>query len=148
MRAIPYIMGALLLIVGLTIAFSAKKHVETVSTAIELAKDKEKLQQDVQIIRHTVRGYDSIVASKDSTIKTQKKSIFGLLREVATKLMVTSSVVTIHDTVFITEKKSFWGKTKTSVVKSETSIDSSSSTVTEEPILMGSVTAPEDTIKR
>ncbi len=62
--------------------------------------------------------------------------------------MVTSSVVTIHDTVFITEKKSFWGKTKTSVVKSETSIDSSSSTVTEEPILMGSVTAPEDTIKK
>jgi hypothetical protein len=30
MRAIPYIMGALLLIVGLTIAFSAKKHVDTV----------------------------------------------------------------------------------------------------------------------
>ena len=141
MRAIPYIMGALLLIVGLTIAFSAKKQVETVSTAIELAKDKEKLQQDVQIIKRTVHGYDSLVASKDSTIKTQKKSIFGLLREVATKLMVTSSVVTVHDTVFITEKKSFWGKTKRSIAVAS-STDSSS--MVEEKLM---ASYPIDTIK-
>ena len=139
MRAIPYIMGTLLVIVGLTIAFNAKKHVETVSTAIELAKDKEKLQQDVQIIRGTVHSYDSLVASKDSTIKTQKKSIFGLLREAASKLMVTSSVITIHDTVYITEKKSFWGKTKRSV-----EVASSVDSFKEEKVL---ASYPIDTIK-
>jgi hypothetical protein len=141
MRAIPYIMATLIVVIGLTIAFNVKKHVEVISTATELATEKAQLQKDVLIIKHNIKSYDSIVAKKDSTIKTQKKSIFGLLKEVATKMMVTTSVVTVHDTVYITEKKNFWGKTKRSV-QLASSVDSSSTV--EEKVL---ASYPIDTIK-
>ena len=88
------------------------------------------------------------MAEKDKTINNQKKSLFAMMKEAATKVFARESVIYIHDTVYITETKNFWGRKKTSVAKTETSIDSASNFIEQEPILMGSMTAPEDTTKR
>lgn len=138
--------------VGFILYWSGKNHVEVVVAAQELKQDNTELHQSVDSLGNTIVIYkqkyaisDSIITEKDKTISSQKRSIFGMLADAANKVFTRESVVYIHDTVFITEKKNFFGRTKTSIAKSTTSIDSSSSLIEQEPILLESKI--EDTIK-
>lgn len=150
-----YIVLAVLIgFVGFVLYWSGKSHVEVVVAAQELQQDNTQLHQSVDSLDNTIIIYkrkyaitDSVIAEKDKTITNQKKSIFGLLADAATKVFARESVVYIHDTVYITEKKNFWGKTKRNIEVSVASIDSSSKLVEQEPILLGTETAPIDTTK-
>ena len=150
-----YIVLAVLIgFVGFVLYWSGKSHVEVVVAAQELQQDNTQLHQSVDSLDNTIIVYkrkyaitDSVIAEKDKTIINQKKSIFGLLADAATKVFARESVVYIHDTVYITEKKNFWGKTKRNIEVSVASIDSSSKLVEQESILLGTETAPIDTTK-
>ena len=150
-----YIVLAVLIgFVGFVLYWSGKSHVEVVVAAQELQQDNTQLHQSVDSLDNTIIVYkrkyaitDSVIAEKDKTIINQKKSIFGLLADAATKEFARESVVYIHDTVYITEKKNFWGKTKRNIEVSVASIDSSSKLVEQESILLGTETAPIDTTK-
>ena len=147
-----YILVFLLVsVVGVTIYVSGKSHIDAVNTAVKLDSANVALQEQVIVVSKTYSSkmskLDSAIAKKDSTIKVQKGNIFSLIGQVAKQMFVKTSSVFVHDTVFITEKKNFWGRTKTSVAKTETSVDSSSSTIVQEPILMGSMVAPVDSTK-
>ena len=151
-----YIVLAVLIgFVGFVLYWSGKSHIEVAVAAQELQQDNTQLHQSVDSLGNTIVVYkhkyaitDSVIAEKDKTISTQKKSIFGLLADAATKVFARQSVVYIHDTIYITEKKNFWGKTKRNVEMSVASIDSSSSLIEQEPILLGSQVAPVDTTKK
>ena len=150
-----YIVLAVLIgFVGFVLYWSGKSHVEVVVAAQELQQDNTQLHQSVDSLVNSIIVYkrkyaitDSVIAEKDKTIINQKKSIFGLLADAATKVFARESVVYIHDTVYITEKKNFWGKTKRNIEVSVASIDSSSKLVEQESILLGTETAPIDTTK-
>lgn len=150
-----YIVLAVLIgFVGFVLYWSGKSHVDVVVAAQELKQDNAVLHQSVDSLGNTIVVYkrkyaitDSVIAEKDKTITNQKKSIFGLLADAATKVFARESVVYIHDTVYITEKKNFWGKTKRNVEKSVASIDTTSSLIEQEPILLGAEVAPVDTTK-
>ena len=140
--------------VGFVLYWSGKSQVEVVVAAKELQQDNTELHQSVdslgktiQIIHYKYKISDSLITEKDKTISNQKKSLFTMMREAATKVFARESVVYIHDTVYITETKNFWGRKKTSVAKTETSVDSSSNLIEQEPILLGTTTAPIDTTK-
>lgn len=154
-KLIAILLVLLFSFIGFVLYWGGKNQVQVVVAAQELKQDNAELKHSVDSLDYTVRVIhhqfdqaDSLIAEKDKTITNQKKSLFTLMKDAATKVFARESVVYIHDTVYITEKKSFWGKTKTSVAKSTTSIDSASNLVEQEPILMGSVAAPEDTTKR
>ena len=150
-----YIVLAVLIgFVGYILYWSGRSHVDVVVAAKELQQTNVELTHSVDSLGNTIVVYkhkyaitDSVIAEKDKTISTQKKSIFSLLADAATKVFARESVVYIHDTIYITEKKNFWGKTKVNVEKSVASIDSSSSLIEQEPILLGSQVAPVDTTK-
>jgi hypothetical protein len=140
------VLTVLIGFVGFVLYWSGKSHVEVVVAAQELKQDNSELQHSVDSLDYTVKvikykyaGTDSLLVEKDKTITNQKKSLYTLMKEAATKVFARESVVYIHDTIYITEKKSFWGKTKTSIAKSITSIDSASNLIEQEPILVGSV---------
>ena len=80
----------------------------------------EKVHDNIKVLTNTITNYET-------KIKTTN----------ATKTITVEKI--IHDTVYIETKKSFWGKTKISVAKSTTSIDSASNLIEQEPILMGSI---------
>jgi hypothetical protein len=141
------VLTVLIGFIGFVLYWSGKSQVEVVVAAQELKQDNSKLQHNIDSLDYTVKvikykyaGTDSLLVEKDKTITNQKKSLYTLMKEAATKVFARESVVYIHDTVYITEKKSFWGKTKTSVAKSTTSIDSASNLIEQESILMGSIT--------
>lgn len=154
-KSIAILLIVLFGFIGFVLYWGGKNQVQVVVAAQELKQDNAELKHSVdsldytvKVIHHKFTKADSLMAEKDKTITNQKKSLFSLMKEAATKVFARESVVYIHDTVYITEKKSFWGKTKTSIAKSTTSIDSASNLVEQEPILMGSMAAPEDTTKR
>ena len=154
-KSIAILLVLLFSFIGFVLYWGGKNQVQVVVAAQELKQDNAELHHNVDSLDRTIKiihykylGTDSLIAEKDKTITNQKKSLFTLMKEAATKVFARESVVYIHDTVYITEKKSFWGKTKTSIAKSTTSIDSASNLIEQEPILMGSMAAPEDTTKR
>ena len=150
-----YIVLAVLIgFVSFVLYWSGKSHIEVAVAAQELQQDNTQLHQSVDSLGNTIVVYkhkyaitDSVIAEKDKTITTQKKSIFSLLADAATKVFARESIVYIHDTVYITEKKNFWGRTKVNVEKSVASIDTTSTLTEQEPILLGSQVAPVDTTK-
>jgi len=144
------VLTVLIGFVGFVLYWSGKSHVDVVVAAQELKQDNSKLQHNVDSLDYTVKvikykyaGTDSLLIEKDKTITNQKKSLYTLMKEAATKVFARESVVYIHDTVYITEKKNFWGKTKRNVEKSVASIDSSSTT--QEIEVLGTISNPQDT---
>ena len=148
-----YVLVFLLVaIVGVTIYVSGKNHMAAVETAVKLDSANASLQEQVVVVTNKygkeLSKYDSVLAKKDSTIKVQKNSIFGLIKQVATRLFVTTSSISyVHDTVFVTEKKNFWGRVRTSVATTSSTVDSCNSVMHEEPILLGSQIEPVDSLK-
>ena len=148
-----YVLVFLLVaIVGVTIYVSGKNHMAAVETAVKLDSANASLQEQVVVVTNKygkeLSKYDSVLAKKDSTIKVQKSSIFGLIKQVATRLFVTTSSISyVHDTVFVTEKKNFWGRVRTSVATTSSTVDSCNSVMHEEPILLGSQIEPVDSLK-
>ena len=105
-----------------TIYYNAKTHVEAVEVADELVVQKDSLDKTVKVLIHTqdsvlskIETLDSVLTSKDSVIDTQKNRIGALKRsEEELKTRVVTPII-IRDTIYITEKKNFWGRTKKSI---------------------------------
>jgi hypothetical protein len=95
------------------------------------------LESKASAVEKKLKAADSIVSVQTAKIADQIQKISKLDQEAKTlksapKLVMASKpeIIYIHDTVFITEKKNFWGKTR----KTVTSVQSIDSVFREEPI--------------
>lgn len=133
---LPIVFFATIAVAITYIVISGKSHVEVIQKSEELVEQKAQLTDSVVSLEcakkeslKKLKEVDSALVSNKKLIEEQKQKIVSLDKEtkllkVAPKaVMASPSIVYIHDTVFITEKKNFWGKTKRTV-NSVQSIDS------------------------
>jgi hypothetical protein len=77
------------------------------------------LEMDSSIVEATKK--ESIIINKtvESIIEDKKqiKELFSEVSEIKANPKVEIQIQTIRDTVFVTEKKNFWGKSKTDTVQ-------------------------------
>lgn len=119
-----YILLVLIIsLVCYSIFFNAKTHVEAVKIVDELVVKTDSLTNTVEVINQEkelaltkVELLDSLIEGKDSIISQQNSDLKTLKKE-SLALKKTAPII-IHDTVYITESKNFWGKKKTSIQKS------------------------------
>lgn len=116
----------------ISIFFIGKKQVDTTtklidlkSTTIELMDSVGHLHQKHTVYKNELDMKDSLIQKQESVIDLQNKDLNVMKREVSKikSSVQTKQIVYIHDTIVITEKKNFWGKTKKTIQQSS-SVDS------------------------
>lgn len=119
------ILFAIIALVCYSLFYSAKTHVEAVQVADELIVKTDSLDKTVKVLAKEkdsalkeIETLDSAMVSKDLLIEGQKTSIRALRRDTAALKRV--GPIIIHDTVYITETKNFWGKKKKTIEKTST----------------------------
>lgn len=131
-KQIYFLLAAIIALVCYTIFRNAKTHVEAVEVVEELAVVTDSLSSAADSLTETVtvlhkekdsvisekHMLDSVLDVKDMVITKQSSAIKSLRNDTAALKKV--STIVIRDTVYVTESKNFWGKTKKSV---ETSTD-------------------------
>ena len=131
-KQIYFLLAAILALVCYTIFRNAKTHVEAVEVATELAVVSDSLSSAADSLTEKVtilhkekdsvltenEMLDSTLEVKDMFIIKQSSAIKSLKNDTAALKKV--STIVIRDTVYVTESKNFWGRTKKSV---ETSSD-------------------------
>jgi hypothetical protein len=100
--------------------YSAKTHVEAVQVADELVVKTDSLGKTVNVLHkeketalEQIQFLDSTLVVKEQVIDRQKMNLTTLRRDAAVLKRV--GPIIIHDTVYVTETKSFWGKKKKTV---------------------------------
>ena len=119
-KGMYFILFAIISLVCYTLFYNAKTHVEAVETTNELVTKADSLTATVQVLHKErdaaftkITSLDSTLVLKDSLITTQNLNLTTLKKNVmAIKKM---GPIVIHDTVYVTESKNFWGKKKTTV---------------------------------
>lgn len=103
--------------------YNAKTHVDTVKVVDELIVKSDSLTGTVEILHKEkdsaltqIELLDSMIEKKDAIIGQQNSDLNGLKKETAN--LKKMGPIVIHDTVYITETKNFWGKKKTSIENS------------------------------
>lgn len=141
---LPVVFFATLLVAVTYIVISGKNHIEVAQESATLVEEKAALKDSVVGLacKNTeslkkLKAADSTLTAQVSLIKDQQKKIVSLDKETKSlkaapkmAMALKPEIIYIHDTVFITEKKNFWGKTK----KTVTSVQSIDSVFREEPI--------------
>lgn len=131
-KQIYFLLAAIIALVCYTIFRNAKTHVEAVEVATELAVVSDSLSSAADSLTEKVtilhkekdsvltenEMLDSTLEVKDMFIIKQSSAIKSLKNDTAALKKV--STIVIRDTVYVTESKNFWGRTKKSV---ETSSD-------------------------
>lgn len=94
-----------LILISDSVIYNAEKSAKVLDSVTTVTT--EKVHDNIKVLTNTITNYET-------QIKT------------ATKIKIKTVEKIIHDTVYIETKKSFWGKTKTSVsTKSDSTIDQS-----------------------
>jgi hypothetical protein len=80
---------------------------------------ESQLEMDSSIVEATKKEAIIINKTVESIIEDKKqiKELFGEVAEIKANPKVEIQIQTIRDTVFVTEKKNFWGKSKTDTVQ-------------------------------
>lgn len=127
-----------------SIFISGTNHAKVVEESQELVEQTSALsdsviglKQERKVSLEKLSSIDSLAQEQQQLIDNQEKKIAVLNKEAKLFHEMAKSIkplkpeiVYIHDTVFITEKKNFWGKTKKSITTTQ-SIDS---VFSEEPV--------------
>jgi hypothetical protein len=119
-KGIYFILLAIVSLVCYTLFYNAKTHVEAVETTNELVTKADSLTTTVKIL-HKERDsaftkidlLDSTLVSKDSILVKQVTDLTTLKRNIVAIKKI--GPIIVHDTVYITESKNFWGKKKTTI---------------------------------
>lgn len=119
-KGMYFILLAIISLVCYTLFYNAKTHVEAVETTKELVTKADSLTTTVKIL-HKERDsaftkidlLDSTLVSKDSILVKQITDLTTLKRNIVAIKKV--GPIIVHDTVYITESKNFWGKKKTTI---------------------------------
>lgn len=126
-KLIYLLLLAIICLVCYSLFYNAKTHVEAVKVADELEVKTDSLDKTVKILHmeketalKQVDMLDSTLTVKDQVIDQQKNNIVSLKRDAA--VLKKQGPIIIHDTIYITETKSFWGKKKRTV-ESKSSTD-------------------------
>jgi hypothetical protein len=119
------ILFAIIALVSFNLFYSAKTHVEAVQVADELIVKTDSLDKKVKVLAKEkdsalkeIETLDSALVFKDQLIEDQKTSIRTLRRDTAALKKI--GPIIIHDTIYITETKNFWGKKKKTIEKTST----------------------------
>ena len=126
-KQIYFLLVAIIALVCYTIFRNAKTHVEAVEVVEELVVVTDSLSTAADSLSEKVtvlhkekdsvicekHMLDSTLVVKDMVINKQSSAIKSLRNDTAALKKV--STIVIRDTVYITESKSFWGRTKKSV---------------------------------
>ena len=126
-KGIYFILISIVSLVCYTLFYNAKTHVEAVEATNELVTKADSLAVTVEVL-HKERDsaftkidlLDSTLVSKDSILVKQVTDLTTLKRNIVAIKKV--GPIIVHDTVYITESKNFWGKKKTTI-ENVTSID-------------------------
>lgn len=119
-KGMYFILLAIISLVCYTLFYNAKTHVEAVETTNELVTKADSLETTVKVL-HKERDsafikidlLDSTLVSKDSILVKQVTDLTTLKRNIVAIKKV--GPIIVHDTVYITESKNFWGKKKTTI---------------------------------
>lgn len=116
------LLFAIIGLVCFNLFHSAKTHVEAVQVADELIVKTDSLNNTVKVLAKEkdsalkeIETLDSTLLIKDQIIQVQSTSIRTLKRDTAALKRV--GPIIIHDTVYITETKNFWGRKKKTIEK-------------------------------
>lgn len=114
------LLFAIIGLVCYTLFYSAKSHVEAVQVADELVVKTDSLDKTVKVLHkeketalQQIQLLDSTLVVKDQVIDQQKNNLTTLRRDAA--VLKKMGPIIIHDTVYVTETKNFWGKKKKTV---------------------------------
>lgn len=110
-------------IVGLvcyTIFYNAKTHVQAVEVVEELVVKTDSLSTTVKVLHKEKDSVLTQIEVLDSTLTLKNWVIFKQSNDLNTLKKDTAALkrigpIIIHDTVYVTETKNFWGKKKMSV---------------------------------
>lgn len=116
------LLFAIIGLVCYNLFYSAKTHVEAVQVADELIVKTDSLNNTVKVLvkekdsaLKEIEILDSTLVVKDQLIEIQSTNIKTLRRDTAALKRV--GPIIIHDTVYITETKNFWGRKKKTIEK-------------------------------
>jgi len=119
-KGMYFILLAIISLVCYTLFYNAKTHVEAVETTNELVSETDSLLTTVKILHKEkdsaiskINLLDSAITSKDSLLVKQSTDLTSLKRNIVAIKKI--GPIIIHDTIYITESKNFWGKKKTTV---------------------------------
>lgn len=123
MKKLMYVLlFAIIALFSYSLFNNAKTHVETVEAVEKLAVETDSLHTTVSVLSKSkdsaltqIEALDSTLTAKDQLIMDQKTTLTGLKRD-AESLKKMGPII-IRDTVYITETRNFWGKTKKTVEK-------------------------------
>lgn len=110
-------------IVGLvcyTIFYNAKTHVQAVEVVEELVVKTDSLSTTVEVLHKEKDSVLTQIEVLDSTLTLKNWVIFKQSNDLNTLKKDTAALkrigpIIIHDTVYVTETKNFWGKKKMSI---------------------------------
>ena len=124
---LKFLLFGIILLIGLNIFFNAKTHVDTVESVQKFKSKSDSLTEKVVTLKKEkdsaickIEVLDSTLIVKDGVIESQSSNLNLLRKE--SLLIKQKGPIIIHDTIYITETKNFWGKKKTSIEQT-TSID-------------------------
>jgi hypothetical protein len=127
---LPIVFFATIVVAIGYIAVSGKNHVDAVQESAVLLEQRAQLKDSVVSLEcvkkesiKKLKEADSVLTSQNELITSQQKKIVSLDKEAkAAKaqpksvMAIEPKIIYVHDTVFVTEKKNFWGRTKKTVV--------------------------------
>jgi len=124
---LKFLLFVIVLLVSLNLFFNAKTHVDTVKSAEKLKTQSDSLTKKVVTLNKEkdsviskIDVLDSTLLVKENVIEEQSLNLNTLKKQ--TLMIKQMGPIIIHDTIYITETKNFWGKKKTSIEQT-TSVD-------------------------
>ena len=124
---LKFLLFGIILLVSLNLFFNAKTHVDTVESAEKFKSKSDSLTTKVVTLKKEkdsaiskIEILDSTLTVKDEVIEKQSSHLNKLKNE--SMMIKQVGPIIIHDTIYITETKNFWGKKKTSIEQT-TSVD-------------------------
>lgn len=116
------LLFAIIGLVCYTLFYNAKTHVEAVQVAEDLVVKTDSLDKTVKFLHKEkesalkqIELLDSTLTLKEQVIDEQKSNIKTLKRDAL--VLKKQGPIIIHDTVYVTETKNFWGKKKKTIEK-------------------------------
>jgi hypothetical protein len=116
-RSLSIVFLLIILIALASIFFNGNAHLEVSKEAEKLVENNQSLTKKINVvitenkkIQAKVEAKDSALAVKESQIVSLNFGIYKVRKDVNLK-----QVIYIHDTIYITEKKNFWGKSKKTI---------------------------------
>lgn len=119
-KGIYLLLFAIIGLVCYSLFYNAKTHVQAVQVADELVVKTDSLDKTVKILHkqkdsvmQKIEVLDSVIGVKDQIIDNQESNLTTLKRD--KEALRKMGPIVIHDTVYVTETKNFWGKKKKTI---------------------------------